>query len=275
MLWLVIVAAVLIAITWPVVVLLKASIWIAVLVTVLLVLLVVGGSATLVFSATDLPGAKETRNQVFALASAGKRQIDQWFPSGESPPPAPAQPASVTAPGGASARPARHCPDGMRAVVVGPSGNDEDESGAADAEPSRQAGEGGGGARDGGASGVRVPAICVDEQPVREVDYAACAKCQRPRLAHHPLDASLPPPSRFCLDGQSPTDQSLTCVTSSQARAFCETRKARLPTQAELDQFVEATRRPSPTPLAPEWTASAARSKPGEYRAFRCVLGDE
>ncbi len=235
---------------------------------ILLVLLVVGVAATLVFSATDLPGAKETRDRVFALASAGKQQLDQWFPSSENAARAPAAATSITAPRVASARPVRQCPDGMRGVVAQlPSSNGS--------ERSLRTGEGGGEIQDGGTSRVRDPAVCVDEQPVREVDYAACAKCKRPHLAHQALGAELPPPSKFCISGQSPTDQTLDCVTLNQAQAFCETRDARLPTQAELDGLLEVMSPPSPAKPDSEWTTPEVKSSKGEYRAFRCVLVDE
>lgn len=243
---------------------------------ILLVLLVVAGGATLVFSATELPGAKGTREQVLALASAGRRQLSPWLLSSADAPRASAAPASATAPGSTGTRPVRRCPDGMRGLVVGTRGLDGRGSGeSSGTERSRRAGEGGDGTRDGGASAARAPAICVDEQPVREVTYAACTKCKRPRLAHHPLDADRPPPSKFCLSGQSPTDQTLDCATSSQAAAFCRTRRARLPTQAELDELLEVTDRPAPATPVAEWTAPATKSAPAGYRAFRCVLGDE
>jgi len=243
---------------------------------ILLLLLVVAGGATLVFSATDLPGAKDTRDQVLALASAGKRRLGSWMVSSADAPRASAAPASATAPGSASAGPVWHCPDGMRGLVVGSrapdAGGSREVSGP---ERSRRAGEVGGGTRDGGASEARAPAICVDERPVHEVAYAACKKCVRPRLAHQPLDAERPPPSKFCLSGQSPTDQPLDCTTSSQAAAFCATRGARLPTEAELAELLAVMELPSPATPVPEWTAAAAKSNPAGYRAFRCVLGDE
>jgi len=243
---------------------------------ILLVILVVAGGATLVFSATDLPGAKDTRDQVLALASAGRRRLGAWTASSADAPLPLAAPASATVPGRASARPARPCPEGMRGLVVGSREPDAVGSGEVSGTArSRRAGEGDGGLRDGGAREARAPAICVDERPVREVAYAACKKCTRPRLAHQPLDASRPPPSEFCLSGRSPTDQTLDCATASQAAVFCATRGARLPTQAELAELLEVTGRPSLAATVPEWTVVAARSKGAGFGAFRCVLEDE
>lgn len=208
----------------------------------LLVLVVLAG-ATVVYSATDLRGAPETRAIILALARSGKEKVVQWLPSSRREP----RPARSTAiepvAGIAPPPPARNCPEGMRSVAM-----ELDAS----------------------------TASCVDERPVRETDYAACPSCKRPRAAHHQVKAAGGSPSKYCLGAGPPAAETLECAVAEQAAAFCKHRGARLPTPEELAALAQLNA-PAASQAPEEWTtplAKAATTSRAQHRAFRCVLAD-
>ena len=223
---------------------------------VLLVTLIVLAGGTLVFSATDLRGAVETRAVVLALARSTKQKLSQWWPPSEGA--ADSVPVSATTPSDvAEAPPRRDCPEGMHRVVLEPKGAGEAE-------------------RDGSAeTQTALPAgTCIDERPVRESDYAACSSCEGPRLARGSAENQLASPSEYCLGKGLPTEDTLRCATARQAAVFCQSRGARLPMPEELESVSKLEEAKGDGALG-EWTTAAAMAGNDERKAFRCARGSE
>jgi eukaryotic-like serine/threonine-protein kinase len=198
--------------------------------TVIVLVVLVGGA--LAFSTTRYKGAKETRTFITSVVEASKKEASRWFPS--------LQPAPT--PGGALAAPklpivtstvpaTPECPPGTRPVTPDP--------------------------KDG---------LCIDELPISETEYAACATCEAPKLPPAPKGKGMGKrASEFCLSGTGPTPTAITCISKGQAEAYCKARGARLPKEDEwrglrlsADSF--------------EWiqTAKIGREKSAP---FRCVHG--
>jgi Formylglycine-generating sulfatase enzyme. len=151
---------------------------------------------------------------------------------------------------GGQAGTSTECPPSTRRVISLPA-NDHN-TGASHGEPN-----------------TSTRAVCVDEYPVSEVDYAACVACEQPRLPRSKVKMRTRTHSEFCLTGRTPTVAPIQCTTWTQADAYCQSRAARLPSEDELRAAID------PTADAPmEWTHAAP--KPGRERLgpFRCVSSE-
>ena len=251
---------------------------------VLLVILIVLAGGTVVYSATDLRGAEQTRTVIVALAGSSKAKLLGWIgASGLSPSDATSSSSPSSAgPAEASAAPAQACPPGTRRILA------ESDAGSA-------------------------ASACIDEQPVGEVEYAACDACDKPRLApkvwKRQRTQGGAPLSKYCVGRAPPTSRVFECATADQAAGYCSERGARLPTLDELrlaaqpgergarmptsDELQlaaqpgergarmptldELRRTPQPVESASpakqeEWTAPITKKTGAAYRPFRCVV---
>jgi serine/threonine protein kinase len=214
---------------------------------VTLIMLIALAGGVVAFSATELRGAKETRTLISSVVYAVRKAAAQWLPGLREG----AQQvidravASLPSVGGQAVAPPE-CPPGTRRVVSLPT-NDQNTS--------------------PGAENSSTKAACVDERPVSEVDYAACAACEQPRLGSSKVKMRTRAHSEFCVTGENATAAPIQCITWKQADAYCQSRAARLPTEAELRAATDPTAAEAPI----EWTQAAP--KPGRERLgqFRCV----
>ena len=204
--------------------------------TVVVLLLLVGGA--LAFSTTNYKGAEETRIFIASVIDAVKKEGSRWFPQ-LRPPVAPvAAPVSHKLPSTESpAAIVPECPPGTRPV------SPDDPS-------------------DG---------LCIDELPISETEYAACATCDPPRIPTPKGKSRNKTPdtsySEFCLTGKSPNPTPISCLTKAQAETYCKGRNARLPTENEMDIL----RPPSESSKAAfEWVAEA-KGGHDKLAPFRCV----
>lgn len=227
---------------------------------VALVVLVALVGGTLVYSATDLRGAEETRAGVLAVARASKRLLgmprdgarrlqEHGALEGAVAVASEARTRSSASPGASPRR---------TAFPAVPPGADTD-----DVCPE-------------GAAGIPledVPGVlCLHEEPVRGAEYATCGGCSRIEPGSTGAMASREDgPSTDCVAREPSLDEDRACVTAEQARAFCESQQSRLPTQHELEAFA-ATRSVDPSRVEEEWSISKGEVSGDERRGFRCVF---
>jgi hypothetical protein len=200
--------------------------------TVIVLVVLVGGA--IAFSTTKYKGARETRTFITSVVEASKKEASRVFPGLRPTPPPGTAPAArklalVTNPVPATPE----CPAGTRPVTPDP--------------------------KDG---------LCIDELPISETQYAACATCDPPKVP--------PPPkgkgggkrhSEFCLAGKNPTPTAISCIGKAQAEAYCKSRGARLPSEGEMRAL-----RPAPQELGFEWVQSGKTTR-DKLAPFRCVHG--
>ncbi len=216
-----------------------------------LMLIVILAGATAVFSVTELKGAKETRAFISPVVKAVKKTATRWLPvlhksAEEAISRAVASLPSVAGQAGT----ASECPPGTRRVSLLPADGQNPK-----ASPGKLA-------KDSSNKGV-----CVDEHPVSELDYAACAACEPPRLPIAKARTKPTSHSEFCMTGRTATAAPIQCITWKQADAYCQSRAARLPTEDEL----RATIDPMATPAPMEWTQAASKLGRERLAQFRCV----
>jgi eukaryotic-like serine/threonine-protein kinase len=199
--------------------------------TVIVLLVLVGGA--LAFSTTKLKGAKETRTFFTSVVEASKKEASRWFPSlGPAPDPG-AKPASAKLPAAnTTVAPVPECPPGTQPATPDP--------------------------KDG---------LCIDELPISETEYAACATCEAPKIPAASKGKSIGKGhSEFCLTGKSPTQTPISCMSKVQAEAYCKARGARLPSEDEWRTLR------LPTKAAFEWFQGSKANR-DKLAPFRCVHG--
>jgi serine/threonine protein kinase len=216
----------------------------------LLMLIALAGGAV-AFSATELKGARETRALISPVVRAVRKAVAHWLPILHESAQQVIDRAVASLPGpGGQAGTSPECPPGTRRVVSPPA-NEQDTEANHD-EP----------AKNGSSK-----AVCIDEHPVSEVDYAACTACERPRLPIAKAKMKTRPHSEFCITGENATGAPIECITWKQADAFCQSRAARLPTEDELRAATDATAAEAPR----EWTHPAPKAGRERLGPFRCV----
>jgi serine/threonine protein kinase len=216
-----------------------------------LIMLIALAGATIAFSTTNLKGARETRALIFPVVHAIRKAAEHWLPAlNESAQQAISRAVASLPRGSDQVGTSPKCPPGTRRVVS-PLASDRDTK-ASHAEPAQT-----------GPS----KAVCVDQRPVSEVDYAACAACEQPRLPISKAKTRTRAQSEFCITGNNATGAPIQCTTWKQADAYCQSRGGSLPTEDEL----RAAADPTGTEAPMEWTRAAPR--PGRERLgpFRCV----
>jgi len=199
----------------------------------LLVLIALAGGAV-AFSGTELKGAKETRALISLVVRVVRREKAKWVPSlreGFHKAMSSVE-GSPTGAGDQAGTPPK-CPPGTR-LVGSPS------------------------------------SVCLDEHPVSEIDFAACAACEQPRLHRSKVKANVPAHSEFCFTGKNPTAAPIQCTTWKQADTYCRRRAARLPTEEQL--FAATLLMDETAAEAPmEWTHAEPKAGRERLGPFRCV----
>jgi serine/threonine protein kinase len=219
---------------------------------IIVVLLIVLGFGTLVYSATSLPGAQETRRVLASTLEDAKRLARKFAPSqtGQPPPsapaPSPAPSASMAPEPGPFECPPRTWRLNLSETKGQPNGS---------AAPPADA---------GAPASVR----CMDQAQVSELDYAACSRCDKPKTIRPGARAKTPKLSEYCASGRAPTAAPIGCVTWKQAVAFCRFRSAGLPTREELAAIGRAE---TSKDTVPEWSVERPRRAQPGLRVFRCV----
>ncbi len=217
---------------------------------IILVLLVVLGFGTLIYSVTNFPGARETQRVLASIGTQAKHLV-QRLARNEAPEVSSSALRSSAAPAGSSLaeRGSSECPaHTWRLSLPRP------KVPSLAATASRL---------DAGALG---PIRCMDQTEVSEIDYAACSGCEQPKV--RPQNAKL---SEYCRSGRSPTAAPVRCVTWNQAAAYCRLRKAELPRHEELVAVGQAETSKEGGSDA-EWSAERPRGTRSEPREFRCVV---
>jgi hypothetical protein len=216
---------------------------------VALLMLIALAGGTVAFSATEFKGAKETRAVISSVVRAARKAAARWLPSLRESAQQVIGRTVASLPGvGGQAGTSPECPPGTRRVISLPA-NDQ-TTGASHGEPARDS---------------STEAVCVDEHPVSELDYAACATCDQPRLGSSKRKMRTRAPSEFCVTGRTATAAPVQCVTWKQADAYCQSRARRLPTADELRAATDPTAAEAPM----EWTHAAPKA--GRWGPFRCV----
>ncbi|HEX7598379.1 MAG TPA: serine/threonine-protein kinase [Polyangia bacterium] len=204
---------------------------------VLFILIVLGGGTAL-YCATEFRGASETRTFILSMVRAVRETAARWLPILHEK----AQQALDKVPDilpsvGGQTGTSPKCPPGTRVVTVPPAGSGSTQS------------------------------VCVDEQLVSEIDYAACLECERPKLRSPKGKAKTKAQSDFCRTGKSPTTDPISCVPWKQAQAYCHTRAGRLPGDDEL----RAANPSKDYAAALEWTQATPEAARERLGPFRCV----
>ena len=216
--------------------------------TALLMLIALVGGAV-AYSATNLKGAREIRALISPVVHAVRKTAAEWLPIlHESAQQAISRAVASLPSVGGQAATSPECPPGTRGVVSLP-GSHSDTS---PAEP---------------AQNTPSKAVCVDEHPVSEVDYAACAACEQPRLPIAKAKAKTTAHSEFCVTGKNPTAATIQCISWKQADAYCQSRAERLPSEDELRAAIDPTAAEAPA----EWTQPARKPCRERLGPFRCV----
>ena len=216
---------------------------------VALIMLIALAGGTFAFSATELKGARETRALLSSVVDAVKNAAVEWLPILHERAQQAISRAVASLPGvGGQAGTLPECPPGTRRVVSLPA-NDQNTSQGEPAENSS------------------TNAVCVDQHPVSEVDYAACAACEQPRLPISKAKTRTRVHSEFCITGENATVAPIQCISWKQADAYCQSRTARLPTEDELRAVSEPTAAEAPM----EWTQVAPKMGRERLGPFRCV----
>jgi serine/threonine protein kinase len=217
---------------------------------VLLMLLVLAGG-TVVFSATELQGARETRALISSVVDAARKAAARWLPSLRESAQQAIDRAVASLPSvGGQAGTSPECPPGTRRVVSLPANDQNTATGHG--EPGQDS---------------STKAVCVDERPVSEVDYAACATCDQPRLGGSKVKMRTKAHSEFCVTGKNATAAPIQCIVWKQADAYCQSRAERLPSEDELRAVNDLTAAPAPM----EWTHAAPKAGREGVSPFRCV----
>ena len=225
---------------------------------VMVALLVVLGFGTVVYSATDLRGARETRQVLYSMLQDAKRLAQRLAPNeptepsthegAATPPPALVPSAGPSASNAPVAAPGE-CPSNTWRLRL--------------SEPKPQPRTSSAPRLDAGApASVR----CMDVSAVSELDYAACSKCGKPRTLRRTRTLK---PSEYCASGRTPTAAPIRCASWKQAAAFCRLRGAGLPTREELNAV---GRGETSSSAVPEWSAELPRGAQPAFREFRCVV---
>jgi hypothetical protein len=201
--------------------------------TVIVLVVLVGGA--LAFSTTKYKGAKETRTFITSVVEASKKEASRLFPNLATAPTTTTKTAARKLPLVSNSVPATpECPPGSRPVTPDP--------------------------KDG---------LCIDELPVSETEYAACASCEAPRIPPTPKGKSNTRRfSEYCLSGKGPTPTPISCLNKGLAEAYCKSRGGRLPGEDDLRVFRPA----SALSEAIEWSRES-KSVRDKLAPFRCVLG--
>ena len=214
----------------------------------LLTLIVLAGG-TVAFSATELTGAKETRALISSVVHAVREEAAQWLPGLRDRAQQAISRAVASLPGvGDQPGTSPECPPGTRRVLSPPA--DDQNTGTSHGEP---------------ASSTK--AVCVDEHPVSEVDYAACVACEQPGLPSAKVKMRTRAHSEFCATGNNATAAPIQCTTWKQAAAYCQNRPARLPTEDELRAATDRAADEAPK----EWTQTPPKTGRERLSPFRCV----
>ncbi|MBN1612224.1 MAG: serine/threonine protein kinase [Polyangiaceae bacterium] len=226
---------------------------------IVVVLLIVLGFGTLVYSATELPGARETR-RVFAPMVEDAKRLAQRIASND--------PSGKPTPNEAGRTP----PSTLPPPTVSPA-SDVPEAGPHECpwhtwrlnlpEPRTRSRTSTDPRLDaGGPETIR----CMDVSEVSELDYAACSTCERPTTMGRTKTPRL---SEYCASGRTPMAAPIRCVTWKQAVAFCRLRGGGLPTREELNAVGHGE---TPKGAVPEWTAERPRGSQSALGEFRCVV---
>jgi serine/threonine protein kinase len=216
---------------------------------VALVILIALGSTTAVYSATESEGGRETREFIASVVVAARKEAAQWLPSRRESPEQATGSAAASLPGLGGARTSPECPPGTRPVS---------SLAANRLKPGEP------------AKNTAIKAACVDEHPVSEVEYNACAACERPKPPSSKLKTRTRAQSEFCVTGRTPTAATIQCVTWKQADAYCRSRAGRLPAEDEL-RAVTPPRHPTGSEAPMEWTHVGNTAGPDKLGSFRCV----
>jgi serine/threonine protein kinase len=215
----------------------------------LMLILLVGGAVA--FSATEFRGARETRAFISSVVDGAWKTAARWLPSLREGAQQVIDRAVASLPSvGGQAGTSPECPPGTRRVISLPSNEENTEP--SHGEP----------AQDSSSK-----AVCVDERPVSEVDYAACAACEQPRPRSSKVKMKTRAHSGFCATGENATATPIQCTTWKQAVAYCQSRAARLPSEAELRAATDVMVAAAPT----EWTHAAPKAGRERGSPFRCV----
>lgn len=215
----------------------------------LLLLLVLLAAGVVVFSTTELRGAREVRGFLASLVSVVREEAAQRLPDLQKKTRQVMDDAvSILDGTGGQAGTVPECPPGTRRVGTSP---DHGQDAVA-----RSTGH-----------GPTAP-VCVDERLVSELEYDGCATCERPRRGSSRAKKKTSGRSEFCISGKIPTTHPIRCVTWEQANVYCQARAARLPTAEELRAMT-----PTATKASMEWTGAKPSAGRQEWGPFRCARG--
>jgi hypothetical protein len=208
--------------------------------------LVVLAGALVVFSTTELTGAREVRGLISAAVHLVRKEAVQHIPElREKTRQAVNNAAGILGGTGGKAGTTAECPPGTRRVTSFPVHGRDETAGS-------------------GEHGPTGP-VCVDEHLVSEDDYAGCVSCERPGPSSPRAKGKTRGHSEFCLKDRSPTSNPIRCVTWKQADAYCQAHTGRLPTEDELRAVTPAATK------ATEWTQATPRAGRERWGSFRCV----
>jgi hypothetical protein len=214
-----------------------------------MLILLAGGAVA--FSATEFKGARETRLFVSSVVDVVKEKGAQWLPGLRKSAQKAIDRAVASLPSvGGQTGTSPECPPGTRSVVSLPTNDPNTQVNQAEPAP------------DGLAQ-----TVCVDERPVSEIEYAACAACEQPRLGGAKVKRRTMSRSEFCLAGNNATAAPILCITWKQADAYCQSRAGRLPTEIEIRAATDPTAAQAPV----EWTQPAPKTTREKLSPFRCV----
>jgi serine/threonine protein kinase len=216
--------------------------------SLIFILLVLAGGVV-GYSTTDFRGARELRGFFSSLVRVVRKEAVQQLPKlREKTRQAVDNAVGMLAGTGGQAGQAPECPPGTRRVTSLPVHGQDVFAGSG----------------ENGLTGV----VCVDEHLVSEIDYAACATCERSKLGRTRAKRKTRGHSQFCMSGKAPTADPIRCVSWKQADAYCQARAARLPTDDELRAVA-----PAATGAPMEWTGTMPGAGRPKLGPFRCVRG--
>jgi len=213
-----------------------------------LLMLIVLAGGTVVFSATELKGARETRAFISSVVDVVREKAAQWLPAAQERSTGHRSRRSNLPSVGGQAGTSPECPPGTRRVISLPAKNQNAEASPGEA------------ARDSASK-----TVCVDEHPVSEVDYAACAVCEQPRPPSSKSDEDQSA-LRVLRHGKRPAATPIQCTTWTQAEPTARAAQPGSPPK------LSCALPPRPRRLSSDGVdPGGAQGGPREIGPFRCA----